>query len=318
MAGRNNRPKFNAYDQQEIDRLKSVGLPEKIKCNRCSKNLPQAKYSIKQLTDARWHVKNLGSIGTTVKCQSCTGGKQVVEVECTMCGKTKGVEQFAKSQRSKPDTAKCFKCVEIQLADEPVNDEIYERPDAAFITPDHSNGNMPEYWSSATSTTASASVNGDEWSYANGKHRAERNGAGHIALSEDFNRAISISSSSLIDTDYAYPPAKNGNGDAWGEARTKSWHTQSNGPPSASSSFNPNAYRSSPTSVTGSSRSFASSVAERSDTSEMRSNGWAKIPAAPRNTGPPMVGSVVDTFDSDEEEDEFDDDDDDSDDDTII
>jgi DNA repair protein RAD7 len=138
-------------------RLKGVVLPEKIKCGRCSKNLPQAKYSIKQLTDARWQVKNVGRINKSINCQPCTG-QRVVEVECTMCGKTKGLEDFAKSQRSKPDTAKCFKCVEVQLADLPVNEDRYEEPEKAFITPDHSNGQIPEYWSSATSTTDSSST----------------------------------------------------------------------------------------------------------------------------------------------------------------
>jgi hypothetical protein len=162
---------------------------------------------------------------------------------------------------------------------------------------------------------------------------------------------------SLIGTEYSHPVGHgNANSDGWSEVRTKSWHTQSNAAPSASSSFNPNAYRRSTKSVAGSSHSFASSVAERSDTSEIRPNGWAKIRAAP--PGPPMVcflriapreeifmtdafnfeswqevmltvsqmpmgditrqtGSIVDAWGSDEEEDE-DEDDDDSDDDTII
>jgi hypothetical protein len=122
---------------------------------------------------------------------------------------------------------------------------------------------------------------------------------------------------SFIQTEYASA------GDGWSEVRTKSWHTQSNAAPSGStaSSFNPNAYRGS------SARSFASSVAERS---EIRSNAWAKIPAAPRNpTYQPCrpggdsareTGSGVDAWDSDEEDEKRvdDDSDDDSDDDTVI
>jgi DNA repair protein RAD7 len=138
---------------------------------------------------------------------------------------------------------------------------------------------------------------------------------------------------SLIQTEYAFPArSENSNGDGWSQVHTKSWHTQSNAAPSGSvsSGFNPSAYRRSTTSVAGSSRTFASSVAERSETSEIRPNGWAKIRAAPRNPTPtyqpchPMgdtvreTGSVVDAWSSDEEEVNNDDDDDDSDDDTVI
>jgi hypothetical protein len=180
-------------------------------------------------------------------------------------------------------------------------------------------------------------------------------------LSTNFQRAMSITGSadeSLIGTEYSHPAGHgNANSDGWSEVRTKSWHTQSNAAPSASSGFNPNAYRRSTNSVAGSSHSFASSVAERSDTSEIRPNGWAKIRAAPpappmvcsitiaeheeifmfdaSNTGPsqqvmltvsqmPMgditrqTGSIVDAWGSDEEEEDEDEDDDDSDDDTII
>ena len=129
----------------------------KIKCGRCHKNLPQVKYSTKQLTDARHQIKTSSKITKPINCHSCTG-QQKVEIECTMCGKTKGLEEFAKSQRAKPDTAKCFKCVEAQLADEAVDEDRYIEPDRAFVPPDHSQGQFPEYWSAATSETSSTYV----------------------------------------------------------------------------------------------------------------------------------------------------------------
>lgn len=75
-----------------------------------------------------------------------------------MCGKTKGLESFAKSQRRNPDTAKCFACVEGQLANEAFDEDKYEDPDKAFVTPDHSNGQYPEYFTAATSDTSSSYV----------------------------------------------------------------------------------------------------------------------------------------------------------------
>ena len=121
---------------------------------------------------------------------------------------------------------------------------------------------------------------------------------------------------SLIDTEYAYPAGDNGHGDGHlSEPRTKSWHTNSIGVSSTSSGFNPNAYgRQRTPSVACSSKSFASSVAERSDASEIRPNGWAKIKAAPR-------APVVDAWQSDDDEEEANDNDSDGsddDDDTII
>ncbi|KAF1940690.1 hypothetical protein EJ02DRAFT_349496 [Clathrospora elynae] len=335
MAGRKHQ--VHAYSPDEIDRLKNVRLPKRIKCGRCFKNLPQAKYSIKQLTDARWQITNNGKFDKPINCQACTG-QQIVELECVMCGKTQGLESFAKSQRNKPDTAKCFKCVEEQLSVNAIDEEKYEDGQKAFLPPEHSNGHFPEYFSSATSTTDSSSTYGDdEWSSINGKDPESRSNDqnGGVALSEGFQRAMSINGSTddtLAQFEYAYPPGRFNNGS---EARTKSWHTQSNAAPSASSCFNPNAYgRPSATSVASSSHSFRSSVAERSDASDIRPNGWAKIRAyrspSPKLTGGPPTRpagdnvreqeSAVNAWDSDEDEDEVDDDDndDDSDDDTII
>lgn len=150
----------------------------------------------------------------------------------------------------------------------------------------------------------------------------------------------------LISSEYAYS-AGNGkdNSDDWSEVNAKSWHTQSSRVLSTKSAFNPNAHGRAAPSAAGSSRSFASSVVEQSTTSQVRPNGWAKIPAAPR--GPPIVspqataalfmrlivmqrpmgddaretGPLVDAWgdsDDDEEEDDDDDDDYDSDDDTVI
>ena len=55
----------------------------------------------------------------------CTGG-QPVEIECSVCGITKGLEAFAKSQRKKIDTAECFKCTEKRLDVDPINEDVYE------------------------------------------------------------------------------------------------------------------------------------------------------------------------------------------------
>lgn len=88
----------------ESPSLSAIALPKKIKCSRCLKTIHQSKFSARQLNHARWQVQNSGRIGEGMKCQRCTG-QQTVELECTMCDKTKGLEAFSKTQRAQPDTA---------------------------------------------------------------------------------------------------------------------------------------------------------------------------------------------------------------------
>jgi hypothetical protein len=87
----------------------------------------------------------------------------------------------------------------------------------------------------------------------------------------------------LIDTGSSNSgPGVNDEPDQWSEVRAKSWHTNSarSASASANSGFNPNKYgRPSASSNSGTQRTYASSVAERSDESNIRPGGWAKIKA---------------------------------------
>jgi hypothetical protein len=291
-------------------RLKGVPVPPKIKCGRCHKNFPPTKYSAKQLTNLRYQIHNHGRQTTAIKCMNCTG-QQVVELECTMCHKTKGLEEYAKSQRSKPDTAvsitilvglhvltpyqKCFKCIEDQVTREPVDGGRYEGDHKRiFLTPDSHNGYTPDYWSSNDSTACS-SATGYDWSSINGDNEKQTGG---VALSREFQRAMSINGSipeTLIETEYLLTGrAANGNADGWSEVHTKSWHTRSSGVGSASvgSSSNANGQgHGKHASNSGTQHSYASTVAERSDDSDLRPNGWAKIKAYKPSS--PMVSQAI-------------------------
>ena len=100
--------------------LQDVPLPPKIKCHRCEKNLPTVKFSEKQLNDFRAQIYQTYGENTTSRiiCRKCIGGAQaIVELECTVCGKTKALDAFAKSQRKVPDTAVCAYLLLIVLAD---------------------------------------------------------------------------------------------------------------------------------------------------------------------------------------------------------
>lgn len=82
--------------------LRGIPLPAKLKCNMCLRNYNAANFSEKQKTDVRYQISKQGRITTNPKCLKCTGG-QLVEIECSHCHKTKGLEDFAKVQRRKPD-----------------------------------------------------------------------------------------------------------------------------------------------------------------------------------------------------------------------
>jgi DNA repair protein RAD7 len=99
------RSQVHAWSPEEIERLSQVPVPAKIKCGHCHKNVIHTRFSTKQLTDLRYHLKTTGKM-CAINCKPCTG-QPMVEVECVMCRKTKGLEEFAKSQRAKPDSAVC-------------------------------------------------------------------------------------------------------------------------------------------------------------------------------------------------------------------
>ncbi|KAF2029090.1 hypothetical protein EK21DRAFT_113312 [Setomelanomma holmii] len=276
MGNSRGRRQAHVYDPAEMDRLRHIPLPPKIECGRCNKYRAQSRFSEKQKTDARWYFDKYGSIAQPILCLNCTGAR-VMEIECTYCNKTKGLEEFAKSQRARADDAQCYQCTEELVTRRPVNDEKYENPDNAFIR-ESVGGMQPEYWTTA-STTAGTSTNGD-WASVNGEFEGDDGG---IALSRQFQQT-SINGSiteTLIESECANPIRGAGNnphGDDWSEVQSRSWRTPSTDAASASAGTGRVGYgRPSATSNAGTERTYASTIAERSIVSNMRPNGWAKI-----------------------------------------
>lgn len=152
--------------------LRRVPLPLRLKCDMCERNYNAANFSQKQLTDVRYQISTMGKITKNPKCFKCTG-HQLVELECYMCHKTKGLEAFAKSQRSNPEEAvsiqrhfssntdtpnkRCYACTEIQLAREPVHETTYDDPKNAFVRTEDPNGNYYDYFASSNSIYENAS-----------------------------------------------------------------------------------------------------------------------------------------------------------------
>ncbi|UPX16030.1 UV-damaged DNA-binding protein rad7 [Ascochyta rabiei] len=286
MANRNKtRKNYHAYDPEEMERLRRVALPSRLKCSMCSKNFNTALFSEKQLADARWQISRsvpLSKIST--KCVKCSG-QRVVEIECVMCHETKGLEAFAKAQRKKPDDATCYACVDIQVKREAVNERRYEDPTLAFINTDSSSGVFPDYFTTASSIGDTASSSGDweDTESTNGGRRKHEGGG--IDLSDHFQHAVSLNgevSETLIDSEFSYNPAKDSNSGTWSTG-AGSWHTGSAAVLSTNSDFNrKRSGNPSTSSVPGSMRSFNSSIAERSQSSsepiEVR-NGFARVRA---------------------------------------
>ena len=77
-----------------------------MKCDRCEKwRGTEQNFSQGQRDSARLAIDKQGiKARYKVRCITCATGL-VVEIECTVCLKTKGRNEFAKSQRTKPDVA---------------------------------------------------------------------------------------------------------------------------------------------------------------------------------------------------------------------
>lgn len=80
----------------------------RIKCVRCDKVKASTAFSKKQQSELKMKIHKDGAFNAVaikyIVCIGCTGG-QVVELECRMCGITKGLDKFSKNQRRARDNA---------------------------------------------------------------------------------------------------------------------------------------------------------------------------------------------------------------------
>ncbi|KAL4893204.1 Stc1 domain-containing protein [Aspergillus ambiguus] len=113
------------YSVEIKNRLERIVIPEKVKCILCRKVKIQGAFSNKQLEDLR-HAIFTDHINPTVtgavRCRECVGGQRV-ELRCCICDMVKGLDQFAKAQRSHGDAARCLDCVQHHVEADPVVDE---------------------------------------------------------------------------------------------------------------------------------------------------------------------------------------------------
>lgn len=229
----------------------------------------------------------------------------MVELECFMCNETKGLEEFAKAQRSKPDHAvkqplyaldfsganllsgqKCMKCMQEQLDMEPINERKYDDPEAVVI-PEHGSYYDYLYGDSTVSEYVRTLI-----LYANY----------HLELTESSNRST---------TDYETENEFNGGegeghkvqmgtrngvaltGSGWTVQKSKSWKSSSLVSSSTANSivggpsiggFGPKSYghpsrsTSRASSTAKSSMSFPSNVTEQSGRTTGK-GGWARVSA---------------------------------------
>ncbi|KAF2263439.1 hypothetical protein CC78DRAFT_617697 [Lojkania enalia] len=297
-----NKNKGHAYDFQAQIALRGVTIPNKLKCDRCSRYFGHTRFSHKQILDAKRAIKDKGVNATyRIKCMACAGGP-LVEIECMMCHKTKGLEEFAKVQRAKPDNAKCMACVEDQLALDAVEHDKYEDGRKAFEQVDSSGGVYPDYWVPDMSTASNSGFDDED------------DASGGISLDTGM-RKLSIAnssgnSSSLIGSEFSYGGPVQHAEQEWTQVQGAfSWKSSSN--TSSVSGFDPSKYgnpsfRSS--SVIRTTETINSTFTEKSEIK----GGWAKIKAykpqpqvVPASAPAPKAESVVeDDWSSDESENE--------------
>ncbi|KAF2017262.1 hypothetical protein BU24DRAFT_147018 [Aaosphaeria arxii CBS 175.79] len=256
-------------------KLAAVKLPPKLKCYRCEVWRTENSYSEKQKNIARESILYKGqSSPPNLVCNRCNGGP-LVELECTSCNVTKGLEDFAKSQRAVADHAKCYECVEKHLDLNPIIDRTYENPLRSHAIGDYSDGREPNYWEDTASQTDSSIKDGYD----------SIDDHGGIALSANF-QTMSIQGNSMVGE---LIPGLSSNSSTNGTAKmtgTKSWDSRST-------------YLSQ-NQDSNTAKTFNSSVAERSNLSQVKGS-WAKIRAftAKDDSIKPMAD---DDWDSDEDE----------------
>ncbi|PSN69144.1 hypothetical protein BS50DRAFT_586494 [Corynespora cassiicola Philippines] len=254
--------KKHAFNPAEMKELESVQLPPRLKCVTCNKHKSHQNYSNRMISEARYGIKNRHA--WSVNCIPCAGNGQLMEMECIVCHETKGLDDFAKVQRKKPDSAKCFACMDKQLELNPVEEDRYDDPREAFIDDADTYGKYPEYW---PTTATDSSV--QEGSYQDHESDDDEFGGG-ISLAQGF-AGISLGSSqvgTLIDTD-------DGDSRAPEKLADDGWSTvpsSKKAKSSISAGFDPYKYGHPSSSV----HSFNSGKADRSDINSNK-GGWVKI-----------------------------------------
>ncbi|KAB2579684.1 Meiotic chromosome segregation protein [Lasiodiplodia theobromae] len=283
--------------------LRNIRLPEKIRCSKCSKFKAPSNFAKKRLNELREKIRdNDGPF--TVQCTVCTP-QQVTELTCYMCGKDKGLEEFAKAQRKKPDHAKCNGCMKEQLEFEAVEDkhtyhgEVLGNSDSD----DYDDSDDDEYsgFGDGASTFAESS---------------SRTGTGNLIGSFD---DLSVDDSASTGTGVAWTPVEDrsrasgsrAGASAYG-ARTSSYaasvssnSTVKNGSYSPwGGNFDPKKY--------GHPGSSVADSMETNRPSSSKSSGWAKIKAFKQTPQPKQeeeedVWGDVDEEESSSDEEESDD-----------
>ena len=111
------RQPLSAYSSRKVSHVSPISaclkdyysdMIHRIKCDRCRKWKGTTNYSKKQLDELRKKLSKLRSAeipdAMTANCRACNGGS-VVELQCSKCDKVKGLDDFAKAQRSNGDNA---------------------------------------------------------------------------------------------------------------------------------------------------------------------------------------------------------------------
>ncbi|KAL0258855.1 hypothetical protein SLS55_006359 [Diplodia seriata] len=287
--------------------LMNVRLPEKIRCSTCNKYKAPNNFAKKRLNELREKIKNKkGPI--TAQCTLCTP-QQVMELRCYMCGKVKGLDDFAKAQRKNPDKAKCNPCMKEQLEFEAIEDkrtyhgvsmsdsddddddsdsdpECYSFDDSESNFPVSGGGgsitgNLIGHFDDLSVSDSASTTTGGYWSPANDRSAAggsKASAAGNDNGARALSYAASLSSTSAAKTD-----------------GSSSW----------ASGFDPMKY--------GHPR--GSSVADSMETNRpasSKSSGWAKVKAfkaepEPKPKDEEAWGDVDEEEDSSSDDDESDD-----------
>ncbi|RAO67686.1 uncharacterized protein BHQ10_003698 [Talaromyces amestolkiae] len=114
------------WSPAKVARVKSVTLPDKIKCAGCNEERTITAFSASQINRLRKKFATQGHLAlvrNAVRCLYCTGGIMPTEIECYRCRITKPLDAFTKTQRLDWSSATCKTCTAYYMTSETWEEE---------------------------------------------------------------------------------------------------------------------------------------------------------------------------------------------------
>ncbi|KIW58543.1 hypothetical protein, variant [Exophiala xenobiotica] len=201
--------KHKPHWQRKQESYANVDVGISIECANCSRKLFRSRYSnnqIQKFQEKVYHARRGGEAAELPRCRDCTADNRV-ELKCTGCMFTKGIDCFAKAQRKDPDNAKCFPCqqeIQDRLPD------LKESVEEEQIREDYRAGRLGPFPGMSSVGSALPSIDGSITDSRNKSHVQSVTSDGRVRIVQDGesawgdNRSTARSTSPTMSTVSGY------------------------------------------------------------------------------------------------------------------